>query len=94
MPIASRVWLRLRLLNNIDSELTDHLVYRLSDLDLSEPYWKERVGFLSVEQLRVINEVLSFIKVSTPEKEEYFNSVVDTAINLWDELKNQRLNKL
>jgi hypothetical protein len=81
-------------INNIDSELTDHLVYRLSDLNLSEPYWKERVGFLSVEQLRVINEVLSFIKVSIPEKEEYFNSVVDTAINLWGALQNQRLNKL
>lgn len=74
-------------INNIDSELTDNLVYRLSALDMTEQYWKERVIHLTAEQLSIISEVLSFIKKFNNEKNEYFSSVIEKALFLWDELR-------
>ncbi|WP_039918577.1 DUF6714 family protein [Cellvibrio mixtus] len=75
-------------INNVDSELTDNLVYRLSALDLSEQYWKERVSYLTIDQLSVIGETLNFIKMYNNEENEYFNSLIEKTIFLWNELQS------
>lgn len=79
--------------NHPSSELTEYLIYRLSDLDSSKSYWNTRIKLMSEAQLLLIIEALMTIKNSLNSREDFLRNKVDEAITLWSaEVENRKIN--
>lgn len=70
-------------LDNIDSELTEHLIYRLAALDPKKKFWAERIVLFTSEQSRVISEFCSFVMELMPEEEKSLKEHLSKAAVTW-----------
>jgi hypothetical protein len=70
-------------IRNPATELTEHLIYRLSSVKSADPYWAERLRLLSKEQRDVIAEWCGLVLEQLPEQEKVLRKHLRDAIQGW-----------
>lgn len=80
-------------LDHPNTELTEHLIYRLSSVKPSEPYWAERLRLFSDEQRQAITAHCEVLRRKLPKTEAALRKHLEDAIRAWSE-KPKRLNKI
>lgn len=70
-------------LDHPDSELTEHLVYRLGSVDVTEEYWEERIKLFTSGQAKLISGFCSSLKEMLPETEGVLKEHLERAIGIW-----------
>lgn len=73
-------------LDNIDSELTEYLIYRLVSVDLENRYWQERIELFTSEQIKVISDFCTYLMEVMPEEEDYLIELLERAAVTWAKL--------
>jgi hypothetical protein len=66
-----------------NSELTEHLIYRLSSAKKDDPYWTPRLDLLSTKQIKAVAMSCEFFKEQLPAVEVVLRQKSDEAMEAW-----------